>query len=54
MTEQTSNRDFNREGESFVKGYIVATIGDGDLYFEKLLFFYIFPLSTSSIMTSMP
>lgn len=33
MTEQTSNRDFNREGESFVKGYIVATIGNNNNYF---------------------
>lgn len=33
MTEQSSNRDFNREGESFVKGYIVATIGNNNNYF---------------------
>lgn len=33
MTEQTSNRDFNREGESFVKGYIVATMGNNNNYF---------------------
>lgn len=33
MNEQTSNRDFNREGESFVKGYIVATMGNNNNYF---------------------
>lgn len=33
MNEQTSNRDFNREGESFVKGYIVATVGNNNNYF---------------------
>lgn len=33
MTEQTSNRDYNREGESFVKGYIVATMGNNNNYF---------------------
>lgn len=33
MNEHTSNRDFNREGESFVKGYIVATIGNNNNYF---------------------
>lgn len=33
MNEQSSNRDFNREGESFVKGYIVATMGNNNNYF---------------------
>ena len=33
MNEQTSNRDFNREGESFVKGYITATIGNNNAWF---------------------
>ncbi len=33
MNEQSSNRDFDREGESFVKGYIVATIGNNNNYF---------------------
>lgn len=33
MNEQSSNRDFDREGESFVKGYITATIGNNNVYF---------------------
>lgn len=33
MREQTSNRDFNREGESFVKGYVTATIGNNNAWF---------------------
>lgn len=33
MNEQTSVRDFDKEGESFVKGYIVATMGNRNNYF---------------------
>ena len=33
MREQSSNRDFNREGESFVKGYVTATIGNNNAWF---------------------
>ena len=33
MRELTSNRDFNREGESFVKGYVTATIGNNNAWF---------------------
>ncbi len=33
MREQSSNRDFNAEGEAFVKGYVTATIGNNNAWF---------------------
>lgn len=33
MNEQTGTRDFNRDGESFVKAYIVSAIGNNNGYF---------------------
>ena len=33
MNEQTSNRDFNRDGEAFVKSYIISTIGNNNGFF---------------------
>ena len=33
MNEQTTCRDFNREGEAFVKSYIISAIGNNNGYF---------------------
>lgn len=33
MNEQTGVRDFNRDGEAFVKGYIISTIGNNNGFF---------------------
>lgn len=33
MNEQTSVRDFNRDGEAFVKAYIISTIGNNNGFF---------------------
>lgn len=33
MRAQSSNRDFNAEGENFVKAYILATLGNNNAYF---------------------
>lgn len=33
MNEQTGVRDFNRDGESFVKAYIISTIGNNNGFF---------------------